>query len=92
MNREEMTLEQEREFVNQWFNTYEQEGFAKEFWTPYTDYNNRIGEKFEVVGRLTEEEADIECLPMWKIKFADGTIIDSYPEEIIPSEVNNNKH
>jgi hypothetical protein len=81
MEREEMTIDQEREFVNELFNGYEKE-ITEVFWTPYTDYENKIGQGFKIVRRLTEEDADLECLPMWKIKFEDGEEIDSYPEEI----------
>ena len=29
----------------------------------------------------------MECLPAWRIQFKDGTVIDAYPDEIIPSEM-----
>lgn len=89
-DREDMTKEQERCFVEECFNLYEQEGFAKKFWSPFGDYSERTGENFEVVSRCTEKEADLEVLPMWNIKFSDGTIIGAYPEEIIPSEMRDN--
>ena len=41
----------------------------------------REGQCFEVVGRCTEEQTDISALPMWNIKFEDGTVIGAYPEE-----------
>ena len=97
--REDMTEEEEKIFVNYWFNKYESEGFAKVFCSPYeftdkepTKYN---GKKFEVVGRvkpLDEDEhgADLECLPMWNIKFEDGYTMATYPEEIITSEIKDN--
>ena len=97
--REDMTEEEEKIFVNYWFNKYESEGFAKVFCSPYeftdeepTKYN---GKKFEVIGRvksLDEDEhgAVLECLPMWNIKFEDGYTMAAYPEEIIPSEIKDN--
>lgn len=97
--REDMTEEEEKIFVNYWFNKYESEGFAKVFCSPYeftdkepTKYN---GKKFEVVGRvkpLDEDEhgAVLECLPMWNIKFEDGYTMAAYPEEIISSEIKDN--
>lgn len=97
--REDMTEEEEKIFVNYWFDKYESEGFAKVFCSPYTftdeeptKYN---GKKFEVVGRvkpLDEDEhgSDLECLPMWNIKFEDGYTMAAYPEEIIPNEIKNN--
>ena len=86
MNRNKMTARQEREFVNTWYDKYEKD-FADTFWTPYSDYNSRIGQGFEVVGRVLEDEADLECLPMWKIKFEDGEVIFAHPEEVVKSEI-----
>lgn len=88
--RDSMTKEQERAFVADCFNAYENEGFSSKFWSPFGDYSDRTGESFEVVGRCTEKEADLEALPMWNIKFTDGKIIGAYPEEIIPSEMKEN--
>lgn len=99
INRDDMTKEEEKLFVDYWFNRYESEGFAKVFCSPYeftdkepTKYN---GKKFEVVERvkpLDEDEhgTDLECLPMWNIKFDDGHTMAAYPEEIIPSEIKDN--
>jgi hypothetical protein len=81
-DRDEMTKDQEREFVSQWYKNYEQGGFTKTFFSPYSEYENRIGQRFSVVRRLSEEEADLECLPMWEIMFEDGEKICVYPEEI----------
>lgn len=49
-------------------------------------YNGTI---FQVQGRVgiadkdPDDGADLTCLPMWYIKFADGKRIPAYPEEII---------
>lgn len=87
-----MSEDRRREFVNDCFNCYEQEGFAKRFWSPssYDSYKERIGQSFKVIGRCTTEESDLESLPMWNIEFSDGTAIGAYPEEIIPSEMKRN--
>lgn len=98
--RDEMTEEEEKIFVNYWFDKYESEGFAKVFCSPYelfteepTKYN---GKKFEAIGRVkpldedNENGADLECLPTWNIKFEDGYTMAAYPEEIIPSEIRAN--
>lgn len=90
MSREEMTIEQERNFVNDCFDLYEQEGFAKVFYTPYDALNNRIGQSFSVVGRVNEGQESLDVLPMWYIKFEDGHKTCAYPEEIIPSEMIDN--
>lgn len=88
--REDMTLEREKEFVDDCFLCYENEGFAKRFWSPYGAYEDREGQSFEVVGRCTTENQDLCTLPMWNIKFKDGTVIGAYPEEIIPREMEDN--
>ena len=85
--REEMTEEREREFINDCFNMYEKEGFAKVFWSQGSDYKEYHNKPFKVLGRTTEQEADIECLPMWNIQFQDGFTTSAYPDEIIPREM-----
>ena len=89
--RDEMSEDRQREFVNDCFNLYEKEGFAKKFWSPFgDDYKERVGQGFEVLGRCTEKDTELEVLPMWKIKFEDGTVIGAYPEEIIVMEMRDN--
>lgn len=89
-SREEMSEKREEKFVNDCFDCYEQEGFSKKFWSQGGDYGEKIGQSFKVLGRTTTEDADLSCLPMWNIEFADGTIIVAYPDEIIPREMKNN--
>lgn len=89
-DRENMSEEREKEFINDCFTCYDNEEFARKFWSPFGDYKDREGQGFEVVGRCTEEDAHISALPMWNIKFEDGTIIGAYPEEIIPREMRDN--
>lgn len=88
--RENMSEEREKEFVNDCFSCYENEGFTKKFWSPFEDYKDREGQGFEVIERCTTENQDLSILPMWNIKFEDGTIIGAYPEEIIPREMGDN--
>lgn len=102
MSREEMTEEQEKEFVDYCFDIYEEEGFAKVFISPYDLFPNgvinRQGKPFKVLGRIRllteidngEDTADLESLPMWKIQFEDGETMGAYAEEIIPSEIKEN--
>jgi hypothetical protein len=72
-----------------WYDNYK---FADAFWTPYSDYKDRIGQKFEVIRRATtDDNIDEECLPQWLIKFEDGAEIFSCPEEIIEEEVEDNR-
>lgn len=43
-DRNQMSEDREREFINDCFDCYEQEGFAKRFWSPFGDYKDRIGQ------------------------------------------------
>ena len=90
--RSNKSEDREKEFVNDCFNCYEQEGFAKKFWSPsfFDSYKERIGQRFKVIVRCTTEEADLASLPRWNIEFSDGTVIEAYPEDIIPSEMRRN--
>ena len=94
--RNEMTVDRERNFVEDCFTCYEKEGFAKRFWSQGGDYKEYIGKPFEVIGRVQEcndehkDGADLECLPMWKIRFEDGKEIAVYPDEIIKREMIDN--
>lgn len=94
--REEMSIERERAFVEDCFACYEQEGFAPKFWSQGGDFPQYIGKPFIVLGRVPEYDdqhkngADLECLPMWRIQFEDGTGICAYSDEIIPSEMVDN--
>lgn len=89
-SRDAMSEERENAFVNDCFACYEKEGFAKKFWSPFSDYKERSGQSFEVVGRCSTKDSDLSLLPMWNIKFADGVVVRAYPEEIIPTEMKNN--
>ena len=83
-----MTIEQERKRVEMLFDKYESTGFAETFGTPYDGERKYVGMKFEVIGRvkeITEDRengADLECLPMWNIRFDNGEEMAAYPEEI----------
>ena len=90
MPRENMDLETHRAFLNDCFSAYEAEGFSDKFWSPFEEQKNHCGKTFTVVERCTEENFDLECLPAWRIRFAEGTCIDAYPEEIIQSEMESN--
>lgn len=87
--RDEMSADRERAFVNECFNLYEAEGFAKVFWSPYIEgkYN---GMKFRVIGRSPEDRNALYLQPLWDIEFENGTPLTVYPEEIIPSEMKAN--
>jgi len=88
--RDEMSVDREREFVGDCFDLYEKEGFSDKFWSQGGDFPDYHGKPFVVIGRASEEAVDLECLPMWDIKFEDGHVMQAYPDEIIPSEMKAN--
>lgn len=94
--REDMTEEREKEFVEDCFSCYENEGFAKVFWSQGGDYADYIEKPFKIVGRVPilddahPDGAELECLPMWRIRFEDGFEMAAYPDEIIPREMREN--
>lgn len=70
-DRQKMTSDKEREYVSDWY------GIAKNLQTkPFepsrSDDDEYAGQTFMATGILTEDEADLECLPMWKITMKDG--------------------
>lgn len=87
--RDDMSFEEELEYVKDCFDTYENIGFTDTFQTPYEDKAKYNGMRFSVVKRLSyvENDTDLECLPMWRIKFENGEEIDAYPEEICEAEI-----
>ena len=87
-SRDEMEREEEIVFVNKCFDAYEShEELSKVFWSRSEDYEERQGQAFEVIGRVPIEGSDLECLPMWKIRFVDGHETTAYPEEIYLREM-----
>lgn len=54
------------------------------FTTPFSQYRDREGEPFEILDKImkADETHDAEVLPMYRIRFSDGTEIDAWPEEV----------
>lgn len=91
IEREEMTEEQEKEWLEDCYSLYEREGFARCFWSCGGDYKEYHEKPFKVIRRTEEKDGfDMECLPAWRIQFEDGEFLDAYPDEIIPSEMISN--
>lgn len=88
VNREDMTEEEERAFVEYWFNKYEETGFLEKFRQVYKETEKFNGKPFEVLSRCKEGEWDLECLPAWNIKFENDDTLEAYPEEICKLEQN----
>lgn len=89
--RDNFSIEEEKRFVADCYDTYEHIGFAETFGTSYTGEKHLVGKKFTVLSRVKElsedkNGADLECLPMWNIRFEDGSEMAAYPEEICLTE------
>ena len=74
------------EFKQDCFEMYETEGFIEKFDSPYDDFGEHNGMKFEVVRRANLNEADLESMPIWFIRFENGDEAYCYPEEICKVE------
>jgi hypothetical protein len=47
------------------------------------DYTAHAGQVVTVVRQLTDEEADVECQPMYEIEAADGWIGHAFDDELV---------
>ena len=83
---DDMTDEQFLEFKNDCYEMYEETGFIDKFDSPYDDEGEHNGMPFKVVRRATQEEVDIEAMPLWFIEFENGDTAYCYPEEICKAE------
>lgn len=86
ISRENMTVEEERMFVEYWFNNYEETGFLEKFHQVYDETDDFNNKPFKVLSRCKEGEWNLECLPAWNIKFENGDTLEAYPEEICKLE------
>ena len=88
IDRDSLTDEQEKEFIKDCFSMYEESGFATHYHSMYDDSLIHDGKRFVVTSRCSVEKADCEQhqLPMWNIKFEDGTDFLAFPEEICKIE------
>lgn len=78
---------EERAWIEDCFDTYEDIGFCETFWSDDEDMQKHVGMKFTVNRRCDETEADLENLPMWHITFENGDETDAFPEEICLADV-----
>jgi hypothetical protein len=55
------------------------------FTTPFSQYAERDGQPFEIVGVIAaaDDHHDQEVLPMYLIRFPDGEQIEAWPEEVL---------
>lgn len=74
-------------FKEDCFAMYETAGFNKVIEPVYMqEGDENYGQAFEVLRRANVRETDIEAMPMWKVRFANGNISYCYPEEICSAE------
>jgi hypothetical protein len=86
------TIEEVIEFKNDCFDMYEQGGFSERFFSPYDEMEPHNGMKFDVIRRATtDDDIDLETLPIWEIKFENGETAFCYPEEITKLEHDRHK-
>lgn len=58
------------------------------FRTPYDQHRDRTGQPFTVLQVIDtpDSDHDAEVRPMYRIRFADGTEIEAWPEEVLDDE------
>jgi hypothetical protein len=83
----ELEYEKLVEFKNDCFDMYETSGFSDAFHSPYETEKHHNGMQFKVLRRATEDECDLEAMPLWVVKFDDEEEpYYCYPEEICKLE------
>lgn len=83
INVDELDDEQLRKYKNACFELYEKTGFLSLLDSPYVEESDNLnGKPFKVIKRATEDEADLEVMPLWLIMYEDGQTAYCYPEEI----------
>ena len=83
---DKLSNEELRQFKQDRFEMYEQDGFLDTFDSPYDEQGEHNGMKFKVVRRATSEECDLEAMPLWLVEFENGDTAYCYPEEICKAE------
>ena len=83
-----MTDEELYQFKQDCFEMYEEGGFSEKFHSPYDDTEiKHNGKPFKVLRRATEEECDLEAMPLWVVAFeGEDAPYYCYPEEICKIE------
>jgi len=58
--------------------------FSPTFHGVWSDHQSRDGQTFEVLETLLIDDQDTEdgMLPMYRIRFPDGVVIEAFPEEV----------
>ena len=80
-DRQKMSVEQEREYVTDWYKVGKH--LPKKPFSPLcADDEAYRGQDFTIIGCLQEEEADLECLPIWRICMNDDRELEVLCDEI----------
>lgn len=82
INIDDLDTDKLREFKNDCFDVCEHYGFLDKYQSPYDELEEKIGMGFKVLRRATEDEADLEAMPLWLVEFDNGETTYCYPEEI----------
>jgi hypothetical protein len=56
--------------------------FRPDFKPFLSQYRDREGQPFEVIGPVPQDERHEEVGMMWEIRFQDGVVIAAWPEEV----------
>jgi hypothetical protein len=76
LDRSDLSFEDELEYINDWYELGKSLP-TKPLEPNFTDYAKYKGQSFEIVDTVSyvNDDADLETLPLWKIKMPDGTLI-----------------
>ena len=56
--------------------------FRETFDSPFEQYEDRIGQRFTVIGKVDVTPNDPGSQELYRIRFADGAEIEAWPEEV----------
>lgn len=95
IDRDEMDIDTEKEYIEDAYKLYEAEGFSEVFSIKadpsfLKEYADCVDKPFEVIGRSYDfEEYDFHddlagLLPSWRIRFSNGKTLDAWPAVICP--------
>lgn len=87
-SRENLTVAEEKAYIQKCYALYEEEGFADAFRSRFAMNGDYYESPFKVLRAISmdEEGHDLKELPLWKIEFPDGVTTTACPEEVILSE------
>ena len=83
--REDLTVAEEKAYIQKCYSLYKEEGFADAFRSRFAMRGDYYESPFKVLHAISvdEEGYDLKELPLWKIEFPDGATTTACPEEVI---------